>query len=202
MSYDSEDITRLKQALLSKSDVDLLHSIDKAQRLCKEQPKYIKDFLPLITPLAENEYPWVQKNASKCIKNLNRIEKKYKNKSGSSKEEPNGSIKLTNVNEYVDYLLTILKQKRHYQRKVQEIYDNTNIDLTEALPPISEQIRFIVEHNISNYLVDLFSKREIMRIAIMVGIDITNKSRNFDLISLEIYQALGFETSRSDYLEL
>ncbi|KKL52279.1 hypothetical protein LCGC14_2287100, partial [marine sediment metagenome] len=137
-----------------------------------------------------------------CIKNLNKIEKKYKNKSGSSKEEPNGNIKLTNVNEYVDYLLTILKQKRQYQRKIQEIYDKANVNLTEILPPISEQIRFIVENNIPNYLVDLFSKREIMRIAIMTGVDITNKSKSFDLISLEIYQALGFETSRSDYLEL
>ena len=202
MPYDSEDITRLKQALLSKSDVELLHSIDKAQRLCKEQPEYIKDFLPLITSLIENEYPWVQKNAIKCIKNLNKIKKNYKRKAGSSKEKTNGIIKINDVNDFVDHLLTILKQKKHYQRKIQEIYLNNNPNLPETIPSISEQLLFIVENKIPNYLVNFFSKREIMRIAIMVGIDITDKSKNVDLITLEIYQALGFETSRSDYIEL
>ena len=113
MSFDSEDLTRLKQALLSKSDVELLHSIDKAQRLCKEQPEYIKDFLTLITPLIENEYPWVQKNAIRCVKNLNKINKNYKRKKGSTKEKTNGNINTTDVNEFVDHLLTILKQKKH-----------------------------------------------------------------------------------------
>jgi len=202
MSYGSEEITHIKQALLSKSDVELLHSIDKAQRLCKDQPKYIEDFLPLITPLIENEYPWVQKNAIKCVKTLTKIKKNYKRKARTSIEENNGIIKLNDVNEFVDHLLTILKQKKHYQRKIQDIYVNNNPNLPEIPPSISEQLLFIVENNINNYLVDLFSKREIMSIAIMVGIDITNKSNNVDLISLEIYQAFGFETSRSDYLEL
>jgi len=203
MSYDSEDITRIKQALLSKSDVELLHSIDEAQRLCQEQPKYIIDFLPLISPLIENEYPWVQKNAINCLKTLNQIKKYYKRKApGSSKEKTNGIIKLTDVNEFVDYLITILKQKKHYERKIQEIYVNNNPNLPETPPSISEQLLFIIENKIPNYLVDLFSKREIMEIAIMVGIDITAKSNDVDLISLEIYQTFGFETSRGDYIEL
>lgn len=200
MSYDSEDITRLKQALLSKSDVELLHSIDKAQRLCKEQPEYIKDFLTIITPLIENEYPWVQKTAIKCVKNLNKIKKNYRPKAGPIKDQTDGITKITDLNEFIDYLLKILKQKKNYQRNIQEIYFNNNLNLPETPPSISKQLRFIVENNVPNYLANLFSKKEIMNIAIMVGIDIT--SNNVDLISLEIYQAFGFETSRGDYLEI
>ena len=95
-----------------------------------------------------------------------------------------------------------MKQKKHYQRKIQEIYFNNNPNLPETPPSINEQLLFIVENKIPNYLVDLFSKREIMHIAIMAGIDISGKSNDLDLISLEIYQAFGFETSRSDYLDL
>jgi len=199
MANRSNEISRLKQDLLLNSGIELLLSIDEVKRLCQEQPEHIENLLPLISTLIQNKHPWVQKEAIKCINLLKMLEKQYKNKAPPDKRDSNT---ISNINEYIDLLFKILKEKENHETLIQELYLRNKSTLPENLPTIKEQLYSIVKNKTQDYLEILFAKKEIMLIALIFGIDVKDNGSDIDLINFEIYNKIGLSTDRSDYLEL
>lgn len=204
MAHRSKEILRLKQSLLINSDIELLQSIDEVKRLCQEQPEQIESFLPLISSLLQNKHPWVKKEAIKCIKLLKKLKKQYKRKSKVTLDKRGSSIitTISDLNEYIDFLLTILKEKQNHEDLIQDLYLRSKSQFPENFPIIKEQLYSIVKNKTPDYLEILFTKKEIMLIALIFGIDVKDKGSDIDLINLEIYNKLGFSIDRSDYLEI
>lgn len=202
MTNKSNEIVRLKQNLLINSGVELLQSIDEVKRLCQEQPEHIETLLPLISSLSQNKHPWVKKEAIKCIGLLKKLKKQYKRKGTPNKRGSNIITTISDLNEYIDFLLKMLKEKQNHENLIQDLYLRSISQFPENFPTIKEQLYSIVKNKTPDYLEILFTKKEIMLIALIFGIDVNDKGSNIDLINLEIYNKLGFSTDRSDYLEM
>lgn len=204
MANRPKEILRLKQSLLINSGVELLQSIDEVKRLCIEQPEHIETLLPLISSLSQNNHPWVKKEAVKCVKLLKKLKKQYKHKRTPDKHGSNIITTISDLNEYIDFLLKILKEKekQSHENLIQDLYLRSKSQFPENFPTIKEQLYSIVKNKTPDYLVILFTKKEIMLIALIFGIDVTDKGNDIDVINLEIYNKLGFSTDRSDYLEI
>lgn len=202
MTNKSNEIVRLKQNLLINSGVGLLQSIDEVKRLCQEQPEHIETLLPLISSLSQNKHPWVKKEAIKCISLLKKLKKQYKRKGTPNKRGSNIITTISDLNEYIDFLLKMLKEKQNHENLIQDLYLRSKSQFPEKFPTIKEQLYSIVKNKTPDYLEILFTKKEIMLIALIFGIDVNDKGSNIDLINLEIYNKLGFSTDRSDYLEI
>jgi len=199
MDNRSKEILRLKQSLLINSGVELLLSIDEVKRLCQEQPEQIETLLPLISSLLQNKHPWVKKEAIKCISLLEKLKKQYKHKVPPDKRDPNT---ISDIKEYIDLLFKILKEKQSQENLIQELYLRSKSELPENLPTIKEQLYSIVKNKTQDYLEILCTKKEILLIALLFGIDVKDKGKDFDLINFEIYNKIGLSTDRSDYLEI
>lgn len=202
MAHRPKEILRLKQSLLINSGVELLQSIDEVKRFCIEQPEHIETLLPLISSLSQNKHPWVKKEAIKCVKLLKKLKKQYKHKRTPDKHGSNVITTISDLNEYIDFLLKILKEKQNHENLIQDLYLRGKSQFPENFPIIKEQLYSIVKNKTPDYLIILFTKKEIMLIALIFGIDVTDKGNDIDLINLEIYNKLGFSTDRSDYLEI
>jgi len=199
MDNRSKEILRLKQSLLINSGVELLLSIDEVKRLCQEQPEQIETLLPLISSLLQNKHPWVKKEAIKCISLLEKLKKQYKHKVPPDKRDPNT---ISDIKEYIDLLFKILKEKQSQENLIQELYLRSKSELPDNLPTIKEQLYSIVKNKTQDYLEILCTKKEILLIALLFGIDVKDKGKDFDLINFEIYNKIGLSTDRSDYLEI
>ena len=179
----------------------MLHSIDEVRRVCIEHPELIENFKPLITPLVNNEHPWVQKEASKSLRIFEMVKKYYVEHGKRGKSVRDSASSISNIDDYIELLFSILNKKKDFKEKVLDLYVKNKINLPEEPPTIKDQLLFIIEGHSTTYLEKLFIPQEVVQIALTVGIDITDISDNFELIALEIYKALGFKPNRGDYLE-
>ncbi|MHA1767809.1 MAG: hypothetical protein ACTSVK_16310 [Promethearchaeota archaeon] len=192
----NDNISKLLKRLNSKNDIEVLQSIEEILRFCKQDPGVIDNFIKNITPLLENDHPWIKKNTKKCLKIIQEIKKKSKMKS-YAEDSSNHQPIIDDIDSFLDYILLILEKKANFRSKIEEMYSNF-ID-KETKPSLPEQVKKLIENHATAFFSSFFSIKEMKKISVNLDIPFYEDYR---LMSLEILKKLGYKLSRGDFLGL